>query len=141
MRIKGLVHWRRLVHTACNRFKIMYAQCIWILIAIPAYHVKRMVSVPNIVAKPFLFYFNKILALLVYSNQFLWLTYITLTKGRMLQQLPIFAQVPFRKCNRTEGLNNEQTVVIIIKLDLIDSSPGYYQVVTIAELDLSVLST
>ena len=81
VRIKCLVHGWWLVHTACNGFKVVYAEGVWVFATIPADHIKRVMTVPYGVQQAFLFYLYEVFALQVEGFEVLRLAQVALTEG------------------------------------------------------------
>ena len=102
MRIEGLVNGRRLMDTACYRLEVVYAECVWIIAAVPSHNIERMIGVPEVVQQSFFLYLYQEFPGFIDGDQVLWLAYVAFAKRRMLQQLAIPALVPLWEGYRTK---------------------------------------
>ena len=80
VRIKCLVHGWWLVHAACNGFKVVYAEGVWVFATIPADHIKRVMTVPYGVQQALLFYLYQVFALQVEGFEVLRLAEVALAE-------------------------------------------------------------
>ena len=107
MRLKSLVHGWWLMYAPGDGFEIVDRKREWITISIPAYDVKRMVTIVNAIHPGFFLGADQEIAFLVNRHQFFRTTNVALTVGRMFQQLSLRAQVFFWKTDGTNRLHDE----------------------------------
>src|ERR1700732_1109414 len=68
---KGLMHGRRLMHSAGDRLEIMNAECVGVATPVPSYRVKWMMTVMNAIDPAFLFCLYEEIPLFIVGDQFL----------------------------------------------------------------------
>ena len=87
---------------------------------------------------PFFLRFHEEVTCFIDRAQVMRWSDVSLTIGRVLQQLTVFAVVAFRIAHRTKGLNDEQPVVGPGELDPVDGPPWNDQIITIAKGQFAV---
>ena len=138
MRLEGLMYGWRLVHPAGDRFKIVDAEGEGITASVPSHDIKGMMGVMQSIAHPFLFCMNEEIASRIDGGQSMWWTDIPLAVRRMFQQLAVFAVVSFRISDRTEGFDDEQSIVCPGEFNPVDGAAGNDQIIAIAEGQLPI---
>src|SRR5690554_2483063 len=131
---KGLMDWRWLMDSSCNRLEIVNRKCIRIVKSIISNYIKRMCGINHIKDFVLLTYFYQEITLFVMGFYFFRTADIALTKRRMLQQLSKPIAVSFCGINRMTRLYNKQTVVVCIRVNFIDNSARNHYIVTLFKI-------
>jgi hypothetical protein len=91
---------------------------------VPTYHIKRVTERSDMdICCPVLFYENVKFALRIMGLQTLRAFNVSLTKRRMLQQLPEIISVPARGKYRVERLHIQQLVISTVEIYLDKQCP------------------
>ena len=63
---------------------------------------------------------------------------VTLTEWRMFQQLPHLVHIPLREVDRRKTLHYKQAVVLIVEMELINSSSGYDDIIAVFKAHFTI---
>ncbi len=137
VRFEGLVHGRRLMHSACDGLKVEGRENIGVAIAVPAHHVKRMAAVGNVVQDPLLFNFYHEFSARVDGRHVRGKAEIPLTIGTMLEHLAKLISVPLGRNHGGMALDHQHPVVGSIKGQLVDGATGNHNVIRVLKAKLA----
>ena len=109
----------------------MNAETVWKVVTIPANNVKRMCGIHHLMHHSFFLDFDNKVAFFVIGLQLVRKYKIPLAKWRVLQVLPALILITLWRVEWRDRLHIKQTVVVGLKVDLVDHPAGNNQVVAI----------
>ena len=138
MCFKGLVNGRRHMHPSGDRFKVVNTEGIWIYITVPPDQIERMMHIMIRIHDALLLDVEEEVAGLIMRLQVDRQLDVTLTEWRMFQQLPHLVHIPLREVDRRKTLHYKQAVVLIVEMELINSSSGYDDIIAVFKAHFTI---